>query len=428
MNKDQNASIKLNGLNIGLNHQYAFNESWSNSSSVFGVFSFLDHPFTNDYERNTNQAFGGRTRTTYQTSLGSVNTRFTLGTEAQRSFVNSRHYQNNQGVAGNLNFDDEVVAKQGFIFAQTEAELPGQITATLGASVAALQYELNRVSDVTQTNVGKHERNFEPQFSPRVALVKMLSDNLAVHGSISNGFSAPTEAEIRPSDGSFNTDLQPERGTNYEVGFRGFTLKDKLHFDVVGFWFKLQETIVSRNTENGVVVFQNAGATKQQGLETSLSYEFRNDKKRYVSGLKIRGNYTLNRFRFQNYQQNDNDFSDNKLTGTPDQVLTSGLDLETRPGFYLNITTVFTDEIPLNDANTVFAGSYFVAGARTGFRKVFFKKLHTEIYGGVENATNKKYSLGNDLNGFGNRYFNAAPGRNFYGGLQLKWVFRGKDN
>lgn len=425
LNKDQNASLNLNGLNIGLNHKYIFNENWSNSTSVFGVFSFLDHPFTNDYERNTNQAFGGRTRTTYSTNIGNLKSRFSLGAEAQRSFVNSRHYQNNKGTAGNLNFDDEVVAQQGFIFAQAEADLPGQITATLGASVAALEYELNRVSDVTQANVGRKARSFEPQFSPRLALVKLLNEHMAVHGSISHGFSAPTEAEIRPSDGSFNTSLQPERGTNYELGFRGTTFREKLHFDVVGFWFKLQETIVSRNTENGVVVFQNAGATRQQGLETSLSYEILNDAKCSVSGLKLWSNYALNRFRFQDYQQNDQDLSGNKLTGTPAQTLTSGLDLETRIGFYLNLTSNFTDEIPLNDANTVFAESYLVVGARTGFRKMLFKKLEAELYGGVENATDKKYSLGNDLNGFGNRYFNAAPGRNFYGGLQLKWVFKG---
>ncbi|KAA9340340.1 TonB-dependent receptor [Adhaeribacter soli] len=424
LNKDQHASINLNGLNIGLSHQYTFNQNWSNSTSVFGVFSFLDHPFTTDYERNTNQAFGGRTKTTYQTSFGSINTRFSLGGEAQRSFVNSRHYQNQKGAAGNLNFDDEVTAQQGFVFAQTDADLPWEFTATLGGSVSALQYELNRLSDVTQTNIGKQERSFEPQFSPRIALVKLLSEKVAMHGSISSGFSPPTEAEIRPSDGSFNTRLQPERGTNYELGFRGSALKDKLVFDVAGFWFLLQETIVSRTTGNGTVVFQNAGATKQQGLETSLSYEILNDKNRAVSGLKIWSNAALNHFRFQNYKQNDTDYSDNKLAGTPAQTVTAGLDLETRAGFYLHITTNFTSEIPLNDANTVYADSYFVAGARTGFRKTIFQQLQAEIYGGVENATDKKYSLGNDLNGFGNRYFNAAPGRNFYGGLQLQWVFK----
>jgi iron complex outermembrane receptor protein len=424
LNKDQHASLNLDGLNIGASYRYKINAHWQSSATVFGVFSYLDHPFTNDYERNRNRAFGSRLKTTCQTAFGQTAMRFTLGAEGQLSKVNSRHLQNNKGTAGILNYTDKVTAQQGFVFAQAEADLPGRITATLGGSLTGLSYDLNRTAAALQTNLEENGRNFEPQFSPRLALVKQFSDNFAMHGSTSQGFSPPFEAEIRPSDGSFNTELQPERGTNYELGFRGNTLKDRLHFDVAGFWFSLKETIVSRATETGVVVFRNAGATKQQGLETSISYEVLKAEKRDVSGLKIWTSYAYNHFRFQDYRQNDTDFSGNKLTGTPKQVLTSGLDLETRPGFYLNITTNFTDEIPLNDANTVFAAAYFVAGARAGFRKRISTHWQTEIYGGAENITDKKYSLGNDLNGFGNRYFNPAPARNFYGGLQLNYSLK----
>jgi iron complex outermembrane receptor protein len=31
----------------------------------------------------------------------------------------------------------------------------------------------------------------------------------------------------------------------------------------------------------------------------------------------------------------------------------------------------------------------------------------------------EKYSLGNDLNAFGGRYFNAAPERNYFGGVKF---------
>src|SRR5690606_38966368 len=67
LNKDQHAAINLEGINLGLVHSYQFNSRWSNTTSLFGVFSFLDHPFVTDYERNLNQSFGGRTRTTYRT-------------------------------------------------------------------------------------------------------------------------------------------------------------------------------------------------------------------------------------------------------------------------------------------------------------------------------------------------------------------------
>ncbi|QIL77496.1 hypothetical protein [Hymenobacter sp. HDW8] len=44
-----------------------------------------------------------------------------------------------------------------------------------------------------------------------------------------------------------------------------------------------------------------------------------------------------------------------------------------------------------------------------------------DIFAGLENATNRRYSLGNDLNAFGQRYFQPAPGRNWYSGVQLGW-------
>jgi iron complex outermembrane receptor protein len=423
LNKDQNASINLDGLNLGLVHSYQFNDRWSNSTSLFGVFSFLNHPFTNDYERNTNQSLGGRTRTTYRTQLASWPTRIVLGAEGQRSFVNSRHYQNLKGTAGTLSFDDEVVATQGFVFGQAEVELPAQFILTVGGSLNTLQYDLTRVT-TGATGVGSsNSRGFDPQFSPRVGLVKVFLPQLSAHASISAGFSPPTEAEVRPSDGSFNTALQPEKGTNYELGIRGNLFNQRLTYDLVGFRLNLSETILIQSTPEDIDVFQNAGATRQQGIEAALGFTVVQAPEQSLSLLKLWSAYTYNHFRFKNYQPNDQNFSGNTLTGTPEYVLTAGLDAESAFGFYLNATVNYTSDLPLNDANTVYADSYLVVGGRGGYRKTFAQTWHVEVYGGVENATDELYSLGNDLNGFGNRYFQAASGRSFYGGLQVRKSF-----
>ncbi|MDQ3290836.1 MAG: TonB-dependent receptor [Bacteroidota bacterium] len=422
LNIDQKASLKLQGINIGLSNQYEFNEHWRNSTSLFGVFSFLNNPFTTDYERNANQAFGGRTQTTYSSTLADRVVRVTLGGEYQHSFVNSRHYENRVGEPGKLNFDDEVAADQGFIFAQAEADLPANFIVTLGSSLNFLQYDLTRVSDADTTSNYRNQRSFNPQLSPRLGLLKVISPNVSAHGSISAGFSPPTDAEIRPSDGSFNTRLQAERGLNYEVGLRGNALSQKLAFDLVGFWFQLSETIVSRTNPAGIVVFDNAGATRQQGIEAALSYAFIQNARAPITLFKVWSTYAYSHFRFREYRQNDSDFSGNKLTGTPPHVWLAGLDLESRMGLYLNVTTNYTSKIPLNDANTVYADSFYLIGARGGIRKRLGAKWQTEIYGGIDNALDERYSLGNDLNGFGGRYFQAAPGRNYYAGLQLRYI------
>ena len=94
---------------------------------------------------------------------------------------------------------------------------------------------------------------------------------------------------------------------------------------------------------------------------------------------------------------------------------------------YLNVTTNYTDAIPLNDGNTEYADEYFLLGGRLGYRTNLGKTLPFDIFAGVDNATGRKYSLGNDLNAIGGRYYNAAAPANYYVGLNLALVSRKKE-
>ncbi|GHA63019.1 TonB-dependent receptor domain-containing protein [Pontibacter akesuensis] len=417
----QNASLDLEGINVGLKQEYRFSEDFRNTTSVYGLHKFKDNPFNTDYERNANQEFGGRTSFVLDASLGSIATAFTLGGEFQRGFEVARTYDNNGGTTGNLRTDDEVVSKAGFLFAQAEFELPSDIIATAALSLNDTRYEITRLQQVASGNY-IYKRDFEAVLSPRVALLKQLTDKISIHASVSSGFSPPTEEEILTSDGQLNEALEAEKGTNYEVGVRGFMLADKLSFDVVGFYFNLNETIVSRQDVSSVAVFRNVGSTDQKGLETSIGYTLLDEPTQPLSLLKVWGSYTYSHFRFKEYQQNETDYSGNDLTGVAPHAATAGIDLTTRFGLYFNLTANYVDEIPLNDENTVYADSYLVAGARLGLKRQLGAHFGLEVFGGVDNLTDEKYSLGNDLNAFGGRYFQAAPDRNYYTGLSLKYT------
>jgi iron complex outermembrane receptor protein len=41
------------------------------------------------------------------------------------------------------------------------------------------------------------------------------------------------------------------------------------------------------------------------------------------------------------------------------------------------------------------------------------------VFAGIDNALDETYSLGNDLNAIGGRYYNAASPRNYYIGLNF---------
>jgi iron complex outermembrane receptor protein len=249
-----------------------------------------------------------------------------------------------------------------------------------------------------------------------------LNPNLSVYGSISKGFSPPTSAEILPSTGVISTQLEAEKGINYELGVRGNTLNGKLQFDVNAFYFRLQNTISQRRDAGGADYFVNAGSTKQEGIETFASYRLVDKNNLLFDNVKVWLSHTWHNFHYRNFQKVTNDtadYSGNKLPSIPPHFVAAGIDVVTKIGFYTNITYYYSDPLPLNDANTDYASSYNLAGARVGFRKPVNRFL-LDVFASADNLFDVKYSLGNDINAFGGRYYNAAPGRNYSVGVSVR--------
>ncbi|GAA4444944.1 TonB-dependent receptor [Pontibacter saemangeumensis] len=417
----QNASMNHEAMNVGVRQEYRFSDSWQNTTSIYGSHRYQDHPFNTDYERNAYQEFGGRTSFVKEGHIGRIAATYTFGGEFQRGLEVARTYGNRGGSPDSLRSDDEVISKIGFAFAQAELELPADIIATVALSLNDTQYDITRLAQATSGEPYTYIRDFEAVLSPRVALLKRITNEVSVHASVSSGFSPPTEEEILTSEGSLNQDLEAEKGVNYEAGVRGFALNSRLSFDVVGFYFRLSETIVSRQDISSVAVFRNVGSTSQKGIETMLGYTIIDDARLALSQLRVWGSYTYNHFRFREYQRDETVLSGNELTGVAPHAATAGLDVLTKPGFYLYTTANYVDEIPLNDENTVYSDAYFIVGARAGYKRQLGSRLALDIFGGAENLTDEKYSLGNDLNAFGGRFFQPATDRNFYGGIRVSY-------
>ncbi|WP_400191637.1 TonB-dependent receptor family protein [Hymenobacter sp. B81] len=422
---------------LGFTHEYRFTPQLANKTTLYTTGTAIRTPYLVDYERNTQVGGGGRSVWNYRTALAGRVLRLTAGGEYQTSFENARNYQNRAGTPGPLRYDDEIRTATGFAFAQAEYELPAELLLTVAGSYNRLRYRIQRVADAAQPNGYQLARNFRPEVSPRVALLREFGQRLSVYGSVSTGFSPPSEEEIRPSDGSLNRSLQAERGTSFEVGARGQLLHDRVSFDVALYDFRLRQTIVTRTTDLGATLFANAGNTRQRGAEVALSgWLWRvwrpSDNPaddptfdlpmvtREDEGLRLWVSYAYNDYRFRRYETGGNDFSGNRLTGSAPHTLTAGANAGLR-GFYLTPTLSHQARLPLNDANTDYAAGYWTFATRAGWRSTWQGHLTADAYAGIENATDRRYSLGNDLNAFGGRYFQPAPGRNYYGGVALGW-------
>lgn len=413
---DQQAAIYNKTHYFGAMYQHDWNEHWSTSIGGYGSLTDFKNPAILNYEHRNENNVGGRTETQYTFGKDVQKGKITFGAEYQMLTGPDRVYDNNGGQRGNLRTDDRLTSRAFFTFAQAEFQLPYQFLVTAGGSLNFLTYQFKRVS--VDPNA-ENKRNFKPGFFPRVALIKKFGEQFSIYSSVSEGFSAPTLAEVLPSTSILNTTLNAEKGRSFEVGIRG-KFFDQLRLNIATYDFRLKETIVVRTTEQGADYFVNAGTTSQKGIESTISWSpsivnFDNPD-RVRSAFRLWMGYTYNDYHFLDYVSGATDLSGKMLTGVPPTVVVGGVDVYFN-GWYLNASMNYTDHIPVNDANTEFAHDYKVLSARMGKGLEIWKLKKVDLFAGVDNALDARYSLGNDLNAAGRRYYNLAPGRNFYGGL-----------
>lgn len=402
----------------GFSVEQKFNAEWKNTTSVYGAYSQNRNPNLRNYSRTSEPHFGGRTLFQFNKTISNSLFTFNTGAEFQQGFNTLRVYKNNNGEPGELQTDDEIYNTQGFIFFQANVDTQNGWIFTLGASVNESKLDFKRFST---TPAETEKRNFRNEIAPRFALLKKINKTVSVYGNIARGFSAPTASELLPSTDIFNTTLQAESGTNYELGTKGSFLNDKLYVDMNAFYYQLKNAIVQKRDAGGADYFDNAGSATQKGLETYISYGLINNNQHFFNYGFAYLSHTWNNFHYGKYQPLDKDYSGNKMPGVAAQTVAAGFDINTKPGLYANATFFYSGKIALSDDNSVYASPYHLAGIKLGYKTWLTQKNQLELFAGAQNIFDEKYSLGNDMNAFGGRYYNVAPGRNYYAGIAFRF-------
>jgi iron complex outermembrane receptor protein len=417
--QQQKAGIHNQTLYGGIMHDLAITKSLRHVVAIFGSHTDFKNPFITNYEIRKENTYGLRT---YIELMGnqtlSIRWKWNLGLEWQRTGSEITNYGNNLGLKDTLQAADDVNVKQHFFFTRYSIDLYKRLTVELSASLNRYQYKYRNQyptpSDLFTT------RNLDWQLMPRVAASYKISPVLYWRASVSRGYSPPTIEEIRPSNRILDNNLQPESGWNYETGLRATSNNNRFQADLVFFYFHLNNTIVKRTDSTGNDYYVNAGTTKQPGMELQFSIHLIQPKTTGLFRLlQLRNSFTWYNFSFHNYQIGTEDYSGNKLTGVPPLTIVSSISTQFPLGFFLFAQHNFTDRIPLNDGNTAYANSYHLVQLKGGWRLINRRKFTFELFTGVDNLLNQKYSLGNDLNALAGRYYNAAATRNYYVGMGI---------
>ena len=406
----QQAAIYLKTIYAGLSHEVVFNNRWSNTASIYSSYTDFKNPTIRNYEKKYERGLGGRTVFQYKHRFFTG----TFGGEIQHGFFNTAVYDNKAGTMDTFRFSAAIQSRQVNVFAQTDLELPLRFLLNAGLSYNNFYYGYRKTS---AANAAKLSSSFSPQVVPRVSLLKKIN-SISVYAAVSKGYSVPSIDEVHAGNDIFNTALKPETAINYEAGFKGDLIKNKLWMDAAFYIFSLQNTIVSRRDAGGGDYYINAGKTKQQGAELSVHYLPVNNMQGFLQQLKLSSSFTNIKASFKNYQQGANKYDGNKLTGTPPNVFVITAELISSKKIYSNFSYSYTDHIPLNDANSFYAPSYQLLFAKLGYKTIIGKTTETNFYATAEKSFNNPYSLGNDLNAAGNRFFNPSAPQNFSIGIQ----------
>lgn len=430
-NLDKHAGRSENWTRIGLGQRYRFNDKLSNRTSVFTYFYDLDHPLPFAYIHNYYQSYGGRTQFDYDAGFSALPTKFTIGGEFSQANSKGTQYANDHGKEGTISGNTDYKDVSFSLFLQSETSIGKTTALTLGISYNGLSYDVKDYLHEDRSGI----KRFKPQASPRAALSHNFGKALSLHGSISSGFSPPAGTEIQDVDGSINRQLQAQRAINYEIDAKGNLFRSRVAYDLALFKMDMKGELIAQSVQQGITVYHNSGRTTHTGSELLLSYRIiKEEDHKNITQLRPYLAVTYAHFRFEDYQILDAgnniiaNYDGNKLTGIAPWVISGGIHIEAQAGFYGNASCFYSGPLPLNDLNTVYNPAYSVFNAKIGYRKNLNKHFALNLYSGMDNISNTRYSSFTSLNavGYGGNepaYFDPAPERSMYAGIDIKYLF-----
>ncbi|NII81450.1 TonB-dependent receptor [Pedobacter sp. SG908] len=413
----QQAAIYNKTIFGGISNSYQISQRLKHVIALFTSYTDFKNPFITNYEKRYESTLGLRTFLEYAQAKEDFKFNAQIGLEHSATKSQIKNFNNNGGEAAAMQASDRLKAGQDFAYFRLNFDINSKFLIELASSLNFYRYNYESFFPVV---IASKQRKFDGQFMPKAAVSYLITSDFSARASVSKGYSPPTIAEVRSSDNNINNGLQAELGWNYELGMRYKTKNNRFYANGNLFSYHLKDAIVRRLNQNDAEYFINAGGTKQLGIELEAAFWMIKNNESFLTGLQWRSNYTFSHFRFENFANGTSTFSGNKLTGVPESILVNSLEFNFPKTFYLFIQHNYTSSIPLNDINTVFAKRYHLVESKLGIRNLRINKTHLDLFVGANNLLNVKYSLGNDLNAANGRYFNPAPGINFYTGLSIK--------
>lgn len=410
----------------GLSFRQDINKNWIFNISGFSSYfdSYEVRPF-NILDENSLR-YGFRSTIRYQSNPTKLRYHILLGAEYFNEAYGWNTFENidRLGEQGILLSENEELRTNVNIFTESKLSFSKRTFLKFGLNINRTRYKYTDLFDEDLIDFsGKYA--FKTMASPRLALSHEINKQFNGFVQISHGFSPPSLEETLTPDGQINPDIQPERGWNFELGFKGKKIKERLDISASIYSMLIKDLLVARRTDDDQFVGLNAGKTLHDGLELQSSFSVLPNNEN-VSLTTMLG-YTFSDFRFLDFVDGDADYRGNKLTGVPPHVLNVGAHFESE-GIGLFLSGKYVASMPMRDNNSIYSDDYFIMDAKVSYNRTFFKRLDVQLFGGLRNLTNSTYAgmilvNAGSFGGNAPRYYYPGLPINWYTGLSIKYTF-----
>ena len=251
-------------------------------------------------------------------------------------------------------------------------------------------------------------------WSYQVGAGKQLSPGFQAFINHSTSFETPTLNQLsnRPDNSGGFENLKAAAAQNIEGGLRW--KKKGLRAELVGFFTFSDGELVPYELADFPerTFFRNAGETLRRGIEFAAAYQH--------NKLSVHTTYTYSKFTFEDYVENDVDLAGFRLPGIPEHHANVNLIYQPIPNLSFSLPIQYVGNLWADNQNETAVENYLEASIMASYQ-INLRKLLIEPQMGIRNLLNQTYFDNIRINAFGNRFYEPAPGRNFYVGVKMRF-------
>ena len=111
------------------------------------------------------------------------------------------------------------------------------------------------------------------------------------------------------------------------------------------------------------------------------------------------------------------------VAGVPKVIANIGIDVSTNPGLYANIAWYHKDGFPITSDNINNTKAINLLNAKVGYKTNISRHFGIDAFIVMNNLTNNRYPITVFVNQLPDAYLTGPTKANFFGGLNLRYIF-----